>query len=62
MPHQVKLNPHLSTKELERRYRVAKEGIARSHYQILWQISKGKTPQEAAELTGYSRVTVYELV
>jgi transposase len=62
MPRQVKLNPYLSTKELESRYRAAKEGIARSHYQMLWQISKGKTPQEVAELTGYSRVRVYELV
>ncbi|MBC6419892.1 MAG: IS630 family transposase [Prochloron sp. SP5CPC1] len=62
MPKRVKLEPHLSTKELEAKYRRTKEGIERSHYQIIWLLSQGKTAQEVAELTGYSRVWVYELV
>ena len=38
MPKKIKLEPHLSTSELENRYRGAKDPIERSHYQIMWLI------------------------
>jgi hypothetical protein len=54
MPKTIKLEPHLGSKELENRYREAKDPVKRSHYQIVWPISEGKTPAEVMEVTGYS--------
>jgi transposase len=51
----IKLKPHLSSEELENRYRKAKDPLLRSHYQIVWLISEGKTTPQVMELTGYSR-------
>jgi hypothetical protein len=45
MPKTIKLEPHLSSEELENRYRKAHDPVLRSHYQILWLISvKVKLP------------------
>ena len=60
MPKKIKLESHLeshlSTAELESRYRDANDPIEeRSHYQIAWLISQGKTTAEVMEVTGYSR-------
>ena len=55
MPKKIKLKPHLSTAELENRYREARDPVERSHYQIVWLISQGKTSAEVMEVTGYSR-------
>ena len=55
MPKKIKLEPHLHSKELEDRYRKAKDPVLRSHYQILWLISEGKSTTEVMEVTGYSR-------
>src|SRR3712207_2972914 len=55
MPKKIKLESHLSTAELESRYRDAKDPIERSHYQIVWLISQGKTTAEVMEATGYNR-------
>jgi hypothetical protein len=38
MPKTIKLEPHLSSEELENRYRKARDPVLRSHYQILWLI------------------------
>jgi transposase len=46
---------------LENRYREAKDPVLRSHYQILWLISEGKTTREVMEVTGYSRGWIQEL-
>jgi hypothetical protein len=43
MPKTIKLEPHLTSKELDNRYRKAHDPVERSHYQILWLISEGKT-------------------
>ncbi len=61
MPKTIKLEPHLDSKELENRYRKARGPVARSHYQILWLISEGKTTTEVMEATGYSRGWVRQL-
>lgn len=54
MPKRLELSPHASTEELEHRYRKAKDPVERSHYQIVWLLSEGKTPREVCEVTGYS--------
>lgn len=54
MPKRLELSPHASTQELERRYRKAKDPVERSHHQIVWLLSEGRTTKEVCEVTGYS--------
>ncbi len=61
MPKTIKLESHLESKELENFYRKAHDPVARSHYQIVWLISEGKTTTEVMEVTGYSRGWVQQL-
>ncbi len=62
MPKRITITPHLSLDELEQRYRHAKDPIEHSHYQIIWLLAQGKKTEEVAEVTGYSRSWIYELV
>ena len=39
---------------MENRYRKARDPVARSHYQIVWLISEGKSTRHVMEATGYS--------
>src|SRR5215211_6962325 len=61
MPKKIKLMPHLSTEELQSRYREAKDPVERSHYQIVWLIAQGKATREVMEVTGYSRGWIQQL-
>ena len=61
MPKTLKLQPHLAKEELEDRYREARDPVERSHYQILWLISEGKTTRQVMEATGYSRGWIQQL-
>ena len=61
MPKTIKLEPHLDSKELENRYREARDPVVRSHYQIVWLISEGKTTRQVMEVTGYSRGWIQQL-
>ena len=61
MPKTIKLEPHLNSKELENRYRKAHDPVERSHLQILWLISEGKTTRQVMEVTGYSRGWIQQL-
>src|SRR5919206_1671914 len=61
MPKTIKLEPHLGSEELENRYRKAKDPVERSHYQIVWLISEGKTTRQVMEATGYSRGWIQQL-
>jgi hypothetical protein len=61
MPKKIKLKPHLSTAELENRYRQARDAVERSHYQIVWLIAQGKSTSEVMEVTGYSRDWIQQL-
>lgn len=54
MPKRLRLKDHLSTEELEDRYRKARDPVERSHYQIVWLLSSGKLTREVREVTGYS--------
>lgn len=62
MPRRIQIAPHLSVDELEQHYRQAQAGVERSHYQIIWLLAQGKPTEEVAEVTGYSRSWIYELV
>ncbi len=55
MPKKIKLEPHLSSQQLQSRYRKASDPVERSHYQILWLIGEGKSTTEVMEATGYCR-------
>src|SRR5215210_8568523 len=61
MPKTIKLELHLHSEELENRYRKAYDPVLRSHYQILWLISEGKTTAQVMEATGYSRGWIRQL-
>jgi transposase len=61
MPKTIKLEPHLGSKELENRYREARDPVARSHYQIVWLIAQGRTTAEVMEVTRYSRGWIQQL-
>jgi transposase len=61
MPKKIKLEPHLSSEELEIRYRKARDSVLRSHYRILWLISEGRTTRQVVEVTGYSRGWIQKL-
>jgi transposase len=54
MPKRLELSPHASTQELEHRYRKAKDPVERSHHQIVWLLSEGRTTHQVCEVTGYS--------
>lgn len=62
MPKRICITPHLSVDELGRRYRQSSDPVERSHYQIIWLLAQGRFTQEVAEVTGYSRDWIYELV
>ena len=61
MPKTIKIVPHLGSEELEDRYRKARDPVLRSHYQILWLISEGKTTTQVMGATGYSRGWIQQL-
>jgi transposase len=62
MPALIKLEPHLTTEALEKRYRDEKDGVGRSHWQILWLLSSGKRTGEVAQATGYSVPWIRSLI
>ena len=61
MARRIHLETHLSTDELERRYRAAQEPHERSWWQILWLLAKGQTATTIAESTGYNRAWIGQI-
>jgi transposase len=53
---------HLSTAELGQRYRAARQPSERSHLQIVWLLSQGRSAREVALVTGYGRRWIAEIV
>jgi transposase len=53
---------HLSTAELGQRYRAARQPIERSHLQIIWLVSQGRSEREVAAVTGYGQRWIAEIV
>jgi transposase len=54
MTRSLRLTPHHTTEELGRLYRQAHDPVARSHWQILWLISRGRPTADVAATVGYS--------
>ena len=54
MPKRIRVEDHLTTEELGKRYRESSDGVERSHYQIVWLLSQGRLTRDVAEATGYS--------
>ena len=52
---------HLSTAELGQRYRAARQPIERSHLQIVWLASQGRSEREVALVTGHGRRWIAEI-
>src|SRR3954454_10445862 len=46
---------HLSPAELGQRYRAARSPVERSHLQVVWLPSRGRSEREVAQVTGYGR-------
>jgi transposase len=61
MAKKIRLEEHLEGRELERRYRRARDPVERTHYQIVWLLSEGKSTREVMDATGYSRGWVQQL-
>src|SRR5215211_6981036 len=61
MPKTIKLEPHLDSNELESRYRKAHDPVLRTHFQILWLVSEGKSTSQVMEVTGYSRGWIQQI-
>jgi transposase len=53
---------HLSTAELGQRYRAARQPIERSHLQIVWLVSQGRSEREVTAVTGYGQRWIGEIV
>src|SRR3712207_642706 len=53
---------HLSTAELGQRYRAARQPIERSHLQIVWLLSQGRSEREVVAVTGYGARWITEIV
>jgi transposase len=62
MGKRLHLESHVSAPELEQRYRTAKEPHERSWWQILWLLATGHTTAVVAEVTGYSRYWIGQVV
>jgi transposase len=54
MARTLEIPPHLAVAEIERRYRGARDPVARSHWQIIWLLRQGTPTSEVARVTGYS--------
>lgn len=61
MPRHIKLTTELSVAELEQRYRGAREGMERSHWQIIWLLAQGHPASAVARMTGYSAYWIGQL-
>jgi transposase len=59
MGKQISIRADLSVKELERRYRQAQDPVARSQWQIVWLLARGRPSKQVGEMTGYALTWVY---
>jgi len=54
MGKRIRIRVDLSADELERRYRQARDPVARSQWQIVWLLACGQHSEQVGEATGYS--------
>jgi transposase len=62
MNTKIRVADHLPLEEVAMRYRKAKEGLARGHWQVIWLIAQGISAQHVADMTSYSYTWVRTLV
>lgn len=53
MPRHIQLEPHLTSHDLEARYRRSHDPVERSHWHFLWLLARGMTATAVARVTGY---------
>src|SRR5512142_365508 len=56
------LTAHLSPAERGQRYRAARCPIERSHWQIVWLLSQGRSERAVAAVTGYGQRWIMAIV
>lgn len=61
MRRHIKLALHLTVAELAQRYRQARDGTERSHWQIIWLLAQGHPAYKVAEMMGYSAYWIGQL-
>ncbi len=54
MGKRISIRADLDVGELERRYRWARDPVARSQWQIVWLLAQAEPSERVGELTGYS--------
>jgi transposase len=62
MAKRVTIQTELTAEELHDRYRSATTAVERTHWQILWLIKEGHTPNEIAFMLGYTARWVRTIV
>jgi transposase len=62
MGQRIRVKEHLSTEELQTRYRRSAHPAEKTHWQVLWLIAQGQPAREVAVTTGYTLNWVRELV
>lgn len=62
MSRRIRVEGHLSTEELQKRYRSAAHPAEKMHWQVLWLVAKGESAEEVAEVTTYTADWVRTLV
>ncbi|SFC91750.1 MULTISPECIES: winged helix-turn-helix domain-containing protein [Alphaproteobacteria] len=58
----VQVAAHLSVAELQAGYRGSKDATLARHFQVIWLLARGHTVAETAQLTGFVRRWVEELL
>src|SRR5690625_3439142 len=61
MPARIQLADHLTSEELEQRYRAAKRPTESRRFQVLWLLSKGWHSEDIAKAVGYTVIRVRKL-
>jgi transposase len=62
MPRCLTVRPHLPVADLEQRYRACRDPVERSHWQMVWLVSRSHSGATVARLTGYSETWVRTLI
>jgi transposase len=58
----TEISQHVSLKELERRYEMASDPVAKSHFHALYLLSLGYEHEEVAEILSFSPRWVFKLI
>ncbi len=58
MPKKIIIEPHLQVDEIEKRYRNARDGVARGQWQVIWLLALDRSTTEIEAVTGYSKTWI----